>query len=301
MYYRGSGAQQGEDRRVNDFFSRNAEPFIPLPEDEELEPEAEPQFLYETLLGDQLGVPEYEGFVDRVFFNEAGVSDNLRHMCFSLPYTRTLNEAHPGGGFLNKMLLQRALNIPQDFIDRFTNSWGIITIKQFNKTTNRFYVMVIVHRILQYQHELSLIINMHNEDDYGDDVRVYEATNYQDYSDIPIGRFNVDWDNFNTVLNLPQRVNYRQINELSDFHRALQYMLLSFYFNQNCAAYDVLATDGRLIQDHPIWYNLPKAIFFTEHVRRASTINCYFATYRYMYDQFGRRQLVRSVITHNNI
>ena len=112
-------------------------------------------------------MPEYEGFVDRVFFNEAGVSDNLRHMCFSLPYTETLNEAHPGGGFLNKMLLQRALNIPQDFVDRFRNSWGIITIKQFNKTTNRFYVMVIVHQILQYQHELSLIINMHNEDDYG--------------------------------------------------------------------------------------------------------------------------------------
>ena len=131
-------------------------------------------------------------------------------------------------------------------------------------------------------------------------MRVYEATNYRDYSDIPIGRFNVDWDNFNTVLNLPQRVNYRWTIELSDFHRTLQYMLISFYFNQNCIAYDVPASDGRLIQNHQ-WYNLPKAIFFTEHVRRASTINCYFATYRYMYDQFGRRQLVRSVITHNNI
>ena len=131
---------------------------------------------------------------------------------------------------------------------------------------------------------------------------IYEATNYQQYSDIPLGRFNVDWDDFNTVHVLPQRVNFHMVREdrFTDFHRALQYMLLSFYYNDNCQGYDVPCIDGEMIQNHE-WFNMGKALFFTQHVKTALTINCYFARYNCIYDQFGRRQvLVKHIKQHIN-
>ena len=88
-------------------------------------------------------------------------------------------------------------------------------------------------------------------------------------------------------------------DRFADFHRALQYMLISFYYNDNCQGYDALCIDGELIQNHE-WFNMGKALFFTEHVKRALTINCYFARYNCIYDQFGRRQVVKSIIVHNN-
>ena len=244
---------------------------------------------------------DYEEFIDRVFFNEPGVSENMRYMCHFLPYNTNLSEGYPPAGFVSRMLIQRALNLPQDFVNTFTANWGIITIKQFNKTTGQFYLMIIIYNDQFLARELGEIIKMQTDDNPWHGVMVYEATNYQQYSDIPIGRFNVDWNNFNTALVLPQRVNYRLVREdrFTDFHRALQYMLISFYFNENCAAYDVPAIDDELIQNH-YWYNMPKALFFTEHVRKALTINCYVARYTFIYDQFGRRQLVRSIIVHNN-
>ena len=114
--------------------------------------------IYETLLGDKIGFPDYEDFIDHVFFNEPDVSENLRYMCSFLPYHKNMNETYPGAGYVNRMLLQRALNLPQDFVDTFTNSWGIITIKQFNKTTGEFYVMVIVYNNLSFYGELGEII-----------------------------------------------------------------------------------------------------------------------------------------------
>ena len=92
--------------------------------------------------------------------------------------------------------------------------------------------MVIIHNG-SFENEYEIFSHMHGDER---NIMIFEVSNYAKYEDIPLGRFNVDWNNFDTAMNYTYRDRYRWIrrDNFNDFHRAIQYMLLSFYFNEYC-------------------------------------------------------------------
>ena len=98
-----------------------------------------------SFLGDVIGIGWHRDFDPRFLFNTPGVTQNMRNICRFMPYKYNLNEGYPATGFVPKERTRVFFNLPQAFVDSFTDNWNIMTVIQCNKTLDLFYMMVIIH------------------------------------------------------------------------------------------------------------------------------------------------------------
>ena len=120
-----------------------------------------------------------------------------------------------------------------------------------NKTRSLYYHLCIVSN--GRLSELDLIGHLFTlPGDPPPDFRMYEAMNYDDYNQIPLAMFNITWDNF-ILFQHPQFALYqRELHqeELTDFHRSLQYMTLYHLWGHFMRGILFLAIETPRIQNH---------------------------------------------------
>ena len=258
-----------------------------------------PREFYYTYLGDENGMPYFARMNNPRFFNQDGVDDYLRKSVRFLPYRENLNAGYPEKGPVHKERLRRFFDLPQDFLDSFTDNWGVMTIFQWNKTRERYYLMVIIHNG-RYESELEVILHMAHMDGDHENIKIYEAKNYDSYDDIPLGRFNVDWNDFTLAMQDDCRYDYSELPTIlfTHFHRHLQYMLLSFYKIMT-EEDENLGRDGvSLINSQP-WYDESKSqALYLNITYIGLIINCYMVVLKEQRNAAGRRVLVEHIKRH---
>ena len=148
--------------------------------------------------------------------------------------------------------------------------------------------------------EYEIFSHMHGDERK---VMIFEATNYAHYEDIPLGRFNVDWNHFDTAIDFTYRNRYKWIRteNFNDFHRAMQYMLLSFYFNGYCTPrlYDLAfeVTENR----DQTYEEGDKAFKIFYHIEfSGKKLNCYMVIYKCYLNQNGVPTLDQTLRWHNH-
>ena len=254
---------------------------------------------YRTLIGPKQGIPMHALFLTESFFNGPGVSELVIDMCDRLPLRKRFNDAYTRGNFTDKAKICDFFHLPRDDIDYFTSSWGVVTIWQKDITTGRFYKMVIIHSGV-FETEYEIFSHM-NADEIN--VRIFEVSNYPRYEDIPFGRFNVEWNNFDDAMDFKYMNRYRWItkHDFNDFHRAMQYILLSFYFTDRCMPrpYTLMVeeTEGREVSYEE---GLNVSYIYNHIAFSGKHTNCYMAIKKYDRDFNGKRVLQERVIAHNN-
>ena len=65
--------------------------------------------------------------------------------------------------------------------------------------------MAIIHNG-RFDKEHEIFSHMHGDEI---NVKIFEVSNYARHEDIPLGRFNVEWNNFDTAMDLKYINKYR--------------------------------------------------------------------------------------------
>ena len=100
-----------------------------------------------------------------------------------------------------------------------------------NKTTTLSYRLCIVSNG-RYS-ELDLISHLFPLPGDLPNFRMYECFNHEHYEQIPLAMFNIEFDNFPHLIGrFPVYQRELHQSQLNDFHRSLQYMLLSYYIER---------------------------------------------------------------------
>ena len=257
--------------------------------------------MFFSFLGDVAGIGWYRDFSRRFLFNTPGVTQNMRNICRFMPYLYNLNEGYPATGFVLKERIRAFFNLPQAFVDSFTDNWNIMTVIQCNKTLDLFYVMIVIHNG-RLGSELETILHMSPLPGDAPNIMVFEAHNYGNYNNIPWGNFNIDWNNFAMVMDVDWRDDFHQItaNGFTDFHRGVQYMLLSLYHTDACQPRGLGRDRVSYLENQP-WYNDDLADSLYNHVyREGKSIVKFTTTYHYVLGYFGRQVLVKHIKQHIN-
>ena len=165
-----------------------------------------------------------------------------------------VNDAYPPKNDVDKARVQRFFNLLQEFVDTFTDRWCILSIYQLNLTRSSYYHLCIIcnGRLT----ELDLIGYLFALSADPPNFRMYEAMNYDDYDRISLAMFNITWDNF-ILFQHPQFALYqRELHqeELTDFHRSLQYMML-YHFIRSIQRGGDLYTCRDPTAPQPSWYD----------------------------------------------
>ena len=192
-------------------------------------------------------------------FNTSLMTDYMRNFVRFLPSYDNLNDAYPPKTEADKEELRRFFNLPQDFVDSFTPNWNVMTIFQFNKTKEKYYLLVVISNGVYT--ELEVILHMSSLDGDPDNVKMYEAYNYDIYNDVPLGRLNVSWNDFTQAIQPDNPTDYQTLWDVfrSDVHKSMQYMLLSFYLREPPPGTPMgLGKDGVSRIEQQPWFNAEK-------------------------------------------
>lgn len=172
----------------------------------------------------------------------------LHHALSVIKKKENLNEWYRPRTLEDKYEVQDFFHLGDPFIESFTDNWGIVTVFQFNKTLEKFFLLVIIHN--GRFSELELFEHLSDPPDF-DNVNfvIFQLTNYDSMADVPLGRFNVAWNDFTLALQHERRDEYMQIVDFPVFkiHARIQGMLLDFYL------------EGDLFQPFVGWENRPVA------------------------------------------
>lgn len=240
---------------------------------------------YFTLLGDEEGCPRpvldlhMNEPIDhfRLTYNEE--NDYLRlAMRHARGIRPNLNFSYKVIPDEKKAALYRFFEMPQDFIRTFTERWGVVTVMQWDKTTGKYYLLVIVHNGVW--NEVELFTHLSGQPGDSPNFMLYEITNYfitanpteRDYARIPMGRWNIAFNDHTAAMQDLRIFRYHPImyNKFTDFHRSLQYMLLSFYVTQDIFK----PADPAVVQitDYA-WYDQDKHDYIQNNISHGDTIN----------------------------
>ena len=212
------------------------------------------------------------------------------------PFASIINQSLPPKGIVNVARVQRFFNLPQEFVNTFTENWCLLTLYQHNITLNRYYYLMIVHNG-RYS-ELGLVSHMFALPGDADNIRIYEASNYGDYDEIIMAKFNIKWDDFSVITSptfdfVPHLI---QQGDLTNFHRSLQYLLLSFFMEPG----DLFLCRDPNISYHenpPAWFEFHKHRMLNFHIfTYAPTFDAQMAVWRHTVDQFGVLSLIQRVL-----
>lgn len=266
-------------------------------EDEEDSPSPPPGDVYFTLAGDEYGVPfvvppdSYMNLIDDRY---------LRNLARFMPSRENLNDGYRPKREVDKLRLQRFFNLPQTFVDSFTPNWGVLTVFQFNKTKDQYYLMVVIHNGV-YNSELEVILHMSYMDGDLDNIKIFEASTYETDTEIPIGRFNVDWNDFTQAMQDHEKRRYLSYGReyFPQLYRKIQYMLLSFYIREPPPDAPMgLGRDGVSRLEQQPWFSPRKTdelnTFINEY---GANINCYMYVHKQQVIG-GRQVLVEDIIHH---
>ena len=227
---------------------------------------------YATFQGPRKGMPSHVYFWPESYFNEPFTNETIIYMCRKLPLYDHLNLEYRRPTPIEKDNVEFIFDLPPEFIGSFTPSWGVVTITQVDLTTGRFYQMAIIHNG-RYNGESTIFAHMNGVDE---NIQIFEVTNYDRHEDIPLGRFNVEWNNFGAAMDLRVALGYKLVDRdnYNDFHRGMQYMLLSFYINPQTIpsvyVQNVKKTEGREVS--PEERSRVSRIHF--HIQNAKSVNC---------------------------
>ena len=205
---------------------------IELPPESDSESDSEEEIplgdTYFTLTGDEYGMPlvvkppTYTLTLDLM-------TGYMRNLVRFLPYYDNLNDAYPKKTEADKENLRRFFELPMDFVDSFTPNWNVMTVFQFNKTKEKYYLLVVISNGIYT--ELEMILHMYRV--FGDpyNIKIYEAYNYDSINDVPLGRLNVSWNDFTQAIQHDHPSDYHELYGVSesDVNVFMQLMLLSFY------------------------------------------------------------------------
>ena len=167
----------------------------------------------------------------KVFFNEPEVTEYLRCAVGYANFKSDLNDNFPPKNEDYKARIQRFFNLPQEFVDTFTERWTVLVITQSKESGFKHYHLHIVSN--GRLSELELITHMFSTAEEGEptDFRMYEEHSYDDYDQIPLAMFNIICDNL-IAIQFPLFGHYQRRlmqEDLTDFYRSLQYMMLYYY------------------------------------------------------------------------
>ena len=174
------------------------------------------------------------------------------------------------------------------------------SIYQENITTGDHYVLSIVCD--GAYSEIDTITHMHKLPGDPPHVRVFEAMSYADYDDIPIGRFNIGWNDMERVIRGGD--DYIEITNANYnwFHQALMMIILSFFFPVS------LFYPARLRQDPQAADISAQPFFFRQEHERIEeliytfgrSVNCYAKVWNEMYIPDLGYHAYSQIISHNN-
>ena len=208
---------------------------------------------YYTVRGQLEGNPHRPGNEwGNPYFNQPGTTEYIRKLVAYPRFKNNLNNIYPAKTDEDLRRIQWYYRLPQAFVDTFTDNWGVVAITHYNVSRMQYYHLTIIHNG-RYS-ELELFSHMFALP--GDPVNFYmfEATNYtniREYNKIHLCKFNITWNNFELVTPREHRNRFQFINRCYDFHRSLQYMLLSFYINSEIDIHFPKNEQGTLVS----WYN----------------------------------------------